>query len=128
MNGRGCQSVGIDLGTTYSSLAYMDQQLTPRVVADTSGRTVMPSVVFFDDEEVLVGADESRIDMGFIKEVNRELGPGYKGNLRLAAETEGFSGGFILRRGKVKTNVSVDVLLNQARKELEIELAKDLFT
>jgi len=52
---RGCQAVGIDLGTTYSSLAYLDSQLTPRIVADSSGQSVMPSVVFFDDQEVIVG-------------------------------------------------------------------------
>ena len=55
MNQRGCRSVGIDLGTTYSSLAYLDGQLIPRVVADSSGRTVVPSAIFFDDEEILVG-------------------------------------------------------------------------
>jgi len=32
-----------------------------------------------------------------------------------------------MTRGKVKTNVSIDVLLDQARKELEIQLAKELF-
>lgn len=55
MNQRACQSVGIDLGTTYSSIAYLDAQKTPRVVCDSSGQSVMPSVVFFDDEEVIVG-------------------------------------------------------------------------
>jgi molecular chaperone DnaK len=48
-------SVGIDLGTTYSSLAYVDAQGVPRVVADSTGQTVLPSVVFFDDEEIIVG-------------------------------------------------------------------------
>lgn len=52
---RACQAVGIDLGTTFSSLAYMDAQLTPRVAQDSSGRSVLPSVVFFDDGEVIVG-------------------------------------------------------------------------
>jgi molecular chaperone DnaK len=55
MNGRACQSVGIDLGTTYSSLAYIDAHSQPRVVADGSGQTVIPSVIFFDDHEVIVG-------------------------------------------------------------------------
>lgn len=55
MSERDCESVGIDLGTTYSSLAYMDKQRTPRVVCDSSGQSVMPSVVFFDDDEVIVG-------------------------------------------------------------------------
>ncbi len=52
---RACQAVGIDLGTTFSSLAYLDAQMTPRVVQDSSGRSVLPSVVYFDDDEVIVG-------------------------------------------------------------------------
>jgi len=55
MTERAYQGVGIDLGTTYSSLAYMDAQMTPRVVSDSEGNTVMPSVVYFDDDEVIVG-------------------------------------------------------------------------
>jgi len=55
MNQRACRSVGIDLGTTFSTLAYVDAQGLPRVVADSSGQAVMPSIVFFDDHEILVG-------------------------------------------------------------------------
>src|SRR4051812_42767722 len=55
MNDRGSKSVGIDLGTTYSSLAYLDAHGQPRVIPDSSGNTVIPSVIFFDDEEVIVG-------------------------------------------------------------------------
>lgn len=79
------------------------------------------------DEEIIVGKDEKRIDQKFIKNINRELGPGFKGNLRLANETQNLTAGFILKRGKIKNNVSLDVLLHRARKELEIELAKKLF-
>ena len=79
------------------------------------------------DEEVIVDNNETRIDHEFIKKVNRQLGPGYKGNLRLSNERQDLGSGFILKRGKIKTNVSLEVLLSQARKELEIELAKGLF-
>ncbi|MHC4510905.1 MAG: V-type ATP synthase subunit E [Planctomycetota bacterium] len=88
---------------------------------------LMLEAVETGDEEVVVGKDENRIDHELIKEINRELGPGYKGNLRLSGERQNLGAGFILKRGKVKTNVSIDVLLDQARKELEIELAKELF-
>jgi V/A-type H+-transporting ATPase subunit E len=88
---------------------------------------LMLDAVESGDEEVIVDKDESRIDHDFVKQINRELGPGYKGNLRLSDEQLDIGGGFILRRGKIKTNVSLDVLLNQARKELEIELANELF-
>jgi molecular chaperone DnaK len=33
----------------------MDSQMIPRVVADSSGQAVMPSVVYFADEEIIVG-------------------------------------------------------------------------
>ncbi|TKJ38288.1 MAG: hypothetical protein CEE38_05890 [Planctomycetes bacterium B3_Pla] len=79
------------------------------------------------DEEVVIDAQERRIDHELIREINRELGPGYKGNLRLSDEKQDIGAGFVLKRGKIKTNVSVGVLLDQARKELEIELAKELF-
>lgn len=79
------------------------------------------------NEEVVVGKEESRIDNGFIKQINRKLGPGFKGNLRLAQDRVDIGGGFILRRGKVQTNVSIEVLISEARQELEMELAAILF-
>ena len=90
-------------------------------------KQLMIEAVETGDEEVIVDRNEKRIDLDFIKEVNRQLGPGYQGNLRLPEESLNIGGGFILRRGKIKTNVSIEVLLEQARKDLEIELAQDLF-
>ncbi len=79
------------------------------------------------NEEVLVDTNEGRIDHEFIKQINRNLGPGLKGNLKLSKERQNLGAGFILTRGKINTNVSIAVLLDQARKELEIQLAKELF-
>lgn len=89
--------------------------------------TLMKQAVETGDEEVIVDTNETRIDHAFIKMVNRELGTRFKGNLRLAGERRNLGAGFILRRGKISNNVSLNVLLSQAKKELEIELAKDLF-
>ena len=88
---------------------------------------LMLGAVETGDEEIIIDKEEARIDQAFIKRVNSKLSPGQKGNLRLAKERLNLGGGFILRRGKIKNNVSLEVLLAQARKELEIELAKELF-
>lgn len=80
------------------------------------------------DEEVLVGKSETRIDTGFIKQVNRQLGPGFKGNLRLSNDTADIEGGFVLKRGNIQTNVSVDILVGQVRSEIEMDLAGELFS
>lgn len=90
--------------------------------------SLMLEAVETGDEEVLIDNDEKRIDAALIKQVNSKLGPDRKGNLKLAGEKLKLGGGFILRRGKIKNNVSLDVLLALARKELEIELAKDIFS
>ncbi|HOQ05815.1 MAG TPA: V-type ATP synthase subunit E family protein [Anaerohalosphaeraceae bacterium] len=90
------------------------------------GRLLMQAVVT-GDEEVLVGKNETRINPEFLKQINKRLGPGYKGNLRPAAEKADIDGGFILRRGKVQVNCSTEVLLEQIRQQTEMELAAKLF-
>jgi vacuolar-type H+-ATPase subunit E/Vma4 len=45
----------------------------------------------------------------------------------LSGDRANIGGGFILKRGKIKNDVSVKVLLARARRELEIALAKELF-
>jgi len=89
---------------------------------------LMAEAVETGEEEVLIGKSESRIDQGFINEVNGKLTGDKKGNLKLASERHDLPGGFVLRRGKIKTNVSPAVLLEQARNALVIDLAKTLFS
>lgn len=88
---------------------------------------LMLDAVQTGDEEVIVDKNEKRIDQQFINLVNERLVSSKKGNLKLSSERRDIEGGFILRRGRIKTNVSFDVLLDRARSELEIELAKELF-
>jgi V/A-type H+-transporting ATPase subunit E len=88
---------------------------------------LMLDAVETGDEEVIIDRNEKRIDEKFIKQVNHKLERDRKGSLKLSEEKMPLAGGFILRCGKVKTNVSFDVLLDRARKELEIDLAKELF-
>lgn len=88
---------------------------------------LMRQAVETGDEEVVIGRNETRIDQTLVDAVNGKLAAGGKGNLKLAAERANLNGGFLLRRGRIKTNVSIDVLLQQARSDLTIDLAKDVF-
>ena len=80
------------------------------------------------DEEVVVSKDETRIDLNLVKQINRDLGPGFKGNVKLSNERADIHGGFVLKRGKIMTNVSIDVLVDQIRADIEMELASELFS
>lgn len=53
--------VGIDLGTTYSCIAFLDREGKPSVCKNLYGSDTTPSVVFFrDDGDVLIG--ETAVD------------------------------------------------------------------
>jgi molecular chaperone DnaK len=53
--------VGIDLGTTNSLVAYVDEKTRlPRVIPDVDGRVLLPSIVSFTSDGVLVGEPARR--------------------------------------------------------------------
>lgn len=89
--------------------------------------SLMKKAVESGDEEVLIAAGEDRIDNELIRQVNAKLGPDIKGYLKLAKDTADIDGGFILRRGNIQVNASTDVLILQARQDLETELSQELF-
>lgn len=47
--------VGIDLGTTYSCMAYIGEDGTPSVIANSDAMETTPSVIFFDGKAAFVG-------------------------------------------------------------------------
>ena len=46
---------GIDLGTTYSAIAYVDEHGKPVIVPNAESERITPSVVLFEGENVIVG-------------------------------------------------------------------------
>jgi molecular chaperone DnaK len=46
---------GIDLGTTYSSIAYVDEYGKAVIIPNAENERVTPSVVFFDDDSIVIG-------------------------------------------------------------------------
>ena len=57
--------VGIDLGTTNSAIAYIDEYGTPQIISNREGNRTTPSVVLFDEGTPIVGEvakDESIIN------------------------------------------------------------------
>lgn len=54
--------VGIDLGTTFSAIAYLDEHGKPVTVPDSEGELTTPSVVLFEPNgDVVVGREARRI-------------------------------------------------------------------
>ena len=54
------QSVGIDLGTTYSSIAYLNEHGEPITIPNAQGELSTPSVVLIEGYEPIVGTEALR--------------------------------------------------------------------
>ena len=53
-------AVGIDLGTTFSVVAHLDSQGRPWTIPSCEGDPTTPSVVLFDDGQVVVGSEAAK--------------------------------------------------------------------
>ena len=55
-------AVGIDLGTTYSVVAYLDDTGRPMTIVNSEGDLITPSAVLFDGETTVVGKEAIKAD------------------------------------------------------------------
>lgn len=53
-------AVGIDLGTTYSCLSYLNEHGEPVTLPNQEGEMTTPSIVMFDGNDVIVGTEALR--------------------------------------------------------------------
>ncbi len=53
-------AVGIDLGTTYSVIAHINDVGRPETIPNAEGDLLTPSVVLFDGDEVIVGREANK--------------------------------------------------------------------
>lgn len=57
MNAASKQTIGIDLGTTFSAVAHLDRSGVPQTILNMEGDLSTPSVVYFDENEAVVGKE-----------------------------------------------------------------------
>ncbi|MCO6454241.1 MAG: Hsp70 family protein [Pirellulaceae bacterium] len=72
------RAVGVDLGTTFSVIAYLDDLGRPQTLANAEGDKLTPSVLLFEDTSVVVGKEAVKAmatEMVHVAEcAKRELG------------------------------------------------------
>ncbi len=98
--------IGIDLGTTFSAVAYINASGKPEIIPNRDGERIMPSVVFFENDNPIVGiaAKNSSVlePLNVVQFVKRQMGnPSYKFNTEKGIEyTPEEISAIILRRLK----------------------------
>ena len=55
------RAVGIDLGTTYSAMAWVDESNKSVLIPNAEGDLLTPSVVLFEDQAIIVGKEAKKV-------------------------------------------------------------------
>lgn len=74
------KKIGIDLGTTYSCVSYVDDMGVLRIVSNLEGQQTTPSVVFFDPNGSAVVGSTAKSEGGLNPECLAERVKNYMGN------------------------------------------------
>ena len=74
--------IGIDLGTTYSAIAYINADGKSEIIANAEGEKITPSVVLFEDDNVVVGSYAKSVAVSegekVIQFIKRRMGDDYR--------------------------------------------------
>jgi molecular chaperone DnaK len=70
--------IGIDLGTTFSVVASLDRSGTPQTILNSEGDLSTPSVVYFEQNQIVVGKEALKASVyepeSVLQHVKREMG------------------------------------------------------
>lgn len=61
--------IGIDLGTTYSAVSYLDKKGNPQIILNREEEPTTPSVVYVDKDKVIVGKNAKEKALSFPEKI-----------------------------------------------------------
>jgi molecular chaperone DnaK len=74
--------IGIDLGTTYSAVAYINADGKSEIIANAEGERITPSVILFEDDNVVVGSYAKSVAISegekVVQFIKRRMGDDYR--------------------------------------------------
>ncbi|NMF65403.1 hypothetical protein DP113_01275 [Brasilonema octagenarum UFV-E1] len=74
--------IGIDLGTTYSAMAYINADGKSEIIPNAEGERITPSVLLFEDDSVVVGSYAKNVAVSegerVVQFIKRRMGTDYR--------------------------------------------------
>lgn len=112
--------IGIDLGTTFSAVAFVNEKGVPEIISNREGERITPSVVLFDGDSPIVGtiakAAALATPLNVVQFIKRQMG-----NKEWKYRTEGGAAftpeeisALILKRLKEDAEVALDEHVSDA--------------
>ena len=113
-------SIDLVLNKTLENISNMNDEEYTEFIK----KLLLNSVETGDEEIIFSAKDKNRIEDSSIAELKSR---GLKGELKISSETRDISSGFILKRGGLELNCSIDSQIRILRDSLEGEIANLLF-
>jgi len=112
-------TVGIDLGTTFSAIAYVNQHGVPELIPNAEGERITPSVILFEDDDVIVGTYAQQSAMVYpdqvVEFIKRRMGdPDYRFAYRGKGHSPEQLSGYILAKLKHDAEVVLGCVVDKA--------------
>ncbi len=111
--------IGIDLGTTFSAIAHINEYGMPEIIESEEGERITPSVILFDENEVIVGSHAKQNAIAYpgqvVEFVKRFIGDSlyyfeYKGDRYNASELSAY----ILKKLKLDAEKRLGIEIKEA--------------
>ena len=112
--------IGIDLGTTFSAVAYIDKHGKPMVIPNREGDPTTPSVIFFEDDGTPVVGREARNQaitspLRTVRFIKLEMGnPSYRKNIDGTDYLPEQLSAFILKKLKADAETQLGISIAHA--------------
>jgi V/A-type H+-transporting ATPase subunit E len=91
-------------------------------------KLILDNIEKGDETIFIASSDKNKISKDFIEDINKTLEvKDKKDELKLSTSYLPIQGGVIIGSGKVRKNISLELLLKKVREESEIEICKYLF-
>ena len=62
-------AIGIDLGTTFSAVAHVNQHGVPEILPNTHGDRITPSIILFEGDDIVIGIEAQRNAVAYPEQV-----------------------------------------------------------
>lgn len=91
-------------------------------------KLILDNIEIGDETIFIDHSDQKKISKSFIEDINKELkSKEEKGELKLSTSYLPIKGGVIIGSGKIRKNISLELLLKNVREESEMQISKILF-
>jgi molecular chaperone DnaK len=111
-------AIGIDLGTTYSAMAYINADGKSEIIPNADGERITPSVILFEEDNIVIGSYAKSVAVSegekVVQFIKRRMGDDYRTTQNGKEYTPEEISAFILKKLKQDAEAFLNTTIRDA--------------